>query len=110
MQNSKGNMQTGTGVRQLGARALVSLCIVHCAFFMTTLSAQQQPGMPGSMGFSSGIVASNVPPQFKDVTFKQRLGDRLPLDAHFRAARQATNSSPTTYSGRPALRPSKRLS
>jgi hypothetical protein len=36
------------------------------------------------MGFSSGIVASNVPPQFKDVTFKQRLGDRLPLDVHFK--------------------------
>ena len=36
------------------------------------------------MGFSSGIVASNVPPQFKDVTFKQRLGDRLPLDLHFK--------------------------
>jgi len=35
------------------------------------------------MGFSSGIVASNVPPQFKDVTFAQRLGQRLPLDARF---------------------------
>ena len=35
------------------------------------------------MGFSSGIVASNVPPQFKDVTFAQRLGQKLPLDVRF---------------------------
>jgi protein SCO1/2 len=40
--------------------------------------------MPGSMGFSGGIVASNVPPQFKGLTFKQRLGDRLPLDTRFK--------------------------
>jgi protein SCO1/2 len=46
--------------------------------------AQQQPGMPGSMGFSTGLVASNVPPQFKSVTFAQRLGEQLPLDARFR--------------------------
>ena len=36
------------------------------------------------MGFATGLVASNVPPQFKDVTFAQRLGDQLPLDARFR--------------------------
>jgi protein SCO1/2 len=36
------------------------------------------------MGFSSGIVASNVPPQFKDVTFAQRLGQKLPLDVQFK--------------------------
>jgi protein SCO1/2 len=48
------------------------------------LSAQQQPGLPGSMGFTGGIVASNVPPQFKDVTFAQRLGEKLPLDARLR--------------------------
>ncbi len=47
------------------------------------VAAQQQPGMPGSMGFSTGIVASNVPPQFKDVTFAQKLGSQLPLDARF---------------------------
>jgi protein SCO1/2 len=48
------------------------------------LDAQQQPGMPGSMGFVGGVVASNVPPQFKEVTFAQRLGERLPLDARFK--------------------------
>jgi protein SCO1/2 len=36
------------------------------------------------MGMTGGIVASNVPPQFKDVTFAQRLDQRLPLDAVFR--------------------------
>ena len=40
--------------------------------------------MPGSMGFASGIVASNVPPALKDVTFRQRLGERLPLDVRFK--------------------------
>ena len=40
--------------------------------------------MPGSMGFTGGIVASNVPPQCKDVTFKQRLNEQLPLDARFK--------------------------
>jgi protein SCO1/2 len=46
--------------------------------------AQQQPGMPGSMGFATGIVASNVPPQFKEVTFQQQLGKPLPLDTPLR--------------------------
>ena len=36
------------------------------------------------MGFATGVVASNVPPQLKDVTFAQRLGQQLPLDARFR--------------------------
>jgi len=40
--------------------------------------------MPGSMGFSGGIVASNVPAKIEHVTFKQRLGEQLPLDAKFK--------------------------
>src|SRR5688572_31622638 len=64
---------------------ICALCIGHSALGIDArVSAQQQPGLPGSMGFTGGIVASNVPPQFKDVTFKQRLGDRLPLDARFK--------------------------
>ena len=46
--------------------------------------AQQQPGMPGSMGHQTGIVASNVPPQFKAVTFAQRLNTKLPLETQFK--------------------------
>jgi protein SCO1/2 len=33
------------------------------------------------MGHQTGIVASNVPPQFKSVTFAQRLNQQMPLDA-----------------------------
>jgi protein SCO1/2 len=62
---------------------ICALSIEHWALGIAGVSAQQQPGMPGSMGFTGGIVASNVPPQFKDVTFAQRLGQRLPLDARF---------------------------
>jgi protein SCO1/2 len=36
------------------------------------------------MGHRTGIVASNVPPQFKEITFAQRLDQRLPLEAGFR--------------------------
>ena len=32
------------------------------------------------MGHQTGIVASNVPPAFKTVTFAQRLNDQMPLD------------------------------
>jgi protein SCO1 len=76
-------MQKQSAARQVGVRVTVSFCILHFAFCMTAVQAQQQPGMPGSMGFTSGIVASNVPPQFKDVTFAQRLGQKLPLDVRF---------------------------
>jgi protein SCO1 len=62
---------------------VICVCVLHGAFCMAPASAQQRPGMPGSMGFSTGIVASNVPPQFKDVTFAQRLGQKLPLDTRF---------------------------
>jgi protein SCO1/2 len=64
-------------------RMVICVCVLHGAFCMAPASAQQRPGMPGSMGFSTGIVASNVPPQFKDVTFAQRLGQKLPLDTRF---------------------------
>jgi protein SCO1/2 len=69
--------------RVRGLALMCALCIVPSVLGIARLSAQQQPGMPGSMGFSSGIVASNVPPQFKDVTFAQRLGQKLPLDVRF---------------------------
>jgi protein SCO1/2 len=64
-------------------RGLFIVCILHSALCIPEVAAQQQPGLPGSMGFTSGIVASNVPPQFKDVTFAQQLGQKLPLDARF---------------------------
>ena len=65
------------------ARGIVYLCLLTFALCLTRAHArgQQQPGMPGSMGFTGGIVASNVPPKIQHVTFSQRLGERLPLDA-----------------------------
>jgi protein SCO1/2 len=72
--------------RPRGARVCALICalsIGHWALGLARVSAQQQPGLPGSMGFAGGIVASNVPPQFKDVTFAQRLGQKLPLDVRF---------------------------
>ena len=83
MQDSKCKMPTLA--RRGWRRVALVVCVLHAAFCMTgiSLSAQQQPGMPGSMGMTGGIVASNVPPRFQEVTFSQRLGERLPLDARF---------------------------
>jgi len=84
MQNAECRIQT-VSRRVVIRRIVVScVCILHSAFCIATARAQLQPGMPGSMGFSSGIVASNVPPQFKDVTFQQRLGQKLPLDVRLK--------------------------
>ena len=60
--------------------------LVALVMFMAgagTAAAQQQPGLPGS-GAPSGTTASTVPPQLRDVTFVQRLGEQLPLDTPFR--------------------------
>ena len=59
-----------------------SVCILHFAFCIATAQAQGQlqPGVPSQMGHRTGIVASNVPPQFKTVTFAQRLNQQMPLD------------------------------
>jgi protein SCO1/2 len=62
---------------------LFMLAIGHWGLSLDAF-AQQQPGLPGSMGFTGGIVASNVPPQFKEVTFAQQLDQQLPLQAPFR--------------------------
>jgi protein SCO1 len=66
------------------ARGLVYFGLLMFAVCVAPARAQQQPGLPGSMGFTGGIVASNVPPKMQHVTFSQRLGERLPLDARLR--------------------------
>jgi protein SCO1 len=83
MQNSEFRTQT-LSRRAFAWRTVIIVCILHFAFCISEVAAQQQPGMPGSMGFTGGIVASNVPPKMQDVTFKQRLGEQLPLDAKFK--------------------------
>ena len=79
IQNSEFRMQACTSRRR--ARVAFFACILHSAFCIATASAQLQPGTPAQMGHQTGIVASNVPPQFKSVTFAQRLNQQMPLDA-----------------------------
>ena len=74
IQNSKFKMQAAPGV------AAFFVCIVHFAFCISPAYAQLQPGVPGQMGHQTGIVASNVPPSLKAVTFRQRLNQQMPLD------------------------------
>jgi protein SCO1/2 len=81
MRNAKCKLQTRRATTGPVVRAVVGACILAFAFGTTQISAQQQPGMPGSMGMTGGIVASNLPPKIEHVTFSQRLGERLPLDA-----------------------------
>ena len=78
MRNAHGR-RPASARRSLRSGVALHVDFVHLHY--AARNAQQQPGMPGSMGFTGGIVASNVPPQFEDVTFEQRLGEQLPLDA-----------------------------
>ena len=79
IQNSRLKMRT----RRRGF-VVAAVCILHFAFCIATASAQLQPGVPSQMGHRTGIVASNVPPQFKTVTFAQRLNQQMPLDTVLR--------------------------
>ena len=74
IQDSKCKMQTRHWL------VAVSVCILNFAFCIDHAGAQLQPGTPGQMGHQTGIVASNVPPAFRAVTFAQRLNEQLPLD------------------------------
>ena len=60
-----------------------ALCFGPCAL----AKPRPSPDFPAG-GYSEpqkpGTVSTDVPPQLRDVTFKQRLGDKLPLDAAFR--------------------------
>jgi protein SCO1 len=62
-----------------------ALCLVLCALCLGEANAQS--GFPGG-GYSDpqkpGTVSTDVPPQLRDVTFKQRLNEMLPLDAAFK--------------------------
>jgi protein SCO1 len=74
--------QKAKGKRQTRHRlVMAAACILNFAFCITPARAQLQPGVPNQMGHQTGIVASNVPPQFKSVTFAQRLNQQMPLDA-----------------------------
>ena len=83
MQDSEFKMQSGI-IRRI-ARTALSVCILHLALCIASASAQ--PGYPAG-GYRSpdapGIVSTEVPPQLREVTFKQRLNEMLPLDTQFR--------------------------
>ena len=74
------NVQRG---RRVCAVALLSLGIWHWAL---GIDAAAQAGFPSGYGSTQepGMVSTDVPPQLRDVTFRQRLNERLPLDAAFR--------------------------
>ena len=49
-----------------------------------SVNAQQAPGLPGAGAHDVGLPSTTVPKQLENVTFEQRLGTKLPLDATFR--------------------------
>jgi protein SCO1/2 len=62
------------------------LFLLLLTFFLAAsqVLAQQQPGLPGAGPHESGVASTTVPEQLKEVTYEQRLGTRLPLDARFK--------------------------
>ena len=84
-------------------RRLAAFGILQCAVCIGVAHAQQQPGLPGSMGHRTGIVASNVPPQFKEVTFQQQLNQRLPLEATFKDETGRTVKLGDYFGAKPVL-------
>jgi protein SCO1 len=64
------------------AGALFAFCILHLAFPVTGFS--QTPNFFTGFNDPPGPPSQLKPEQLKDVTFKQRLDDQLPLDAPFK--------------------------
>jgi protein SCO1 len=63
----------------------VVLCLVLCALCLEA-GLTAQPGAPAPYVNPSApeMVSSQTPPQFVEVTFRQRLNEKLPLDAAFK--------------------------
>ena len=79
IQNSEA-VDGGHGVAHRGHCLHSAFCILHCG-----RAAQQQPGMPGSMGFTDRHRRlERAAADSRHVTFAQRLGEQLPLDARFK--------------------------
>ena len=72
------------GVRVSAAlRVVFAFCILHFAFGASEASAQGPNFFNGTIP-ESGKPSSLKPEQLKEVSFKQRLNERLPLDATFK--------------------------
>jgi protein SCO1/2 len=89
IQNSRCRTQPPLMLSRCSAIAVL-VCILSSAFCVATAYAQLQPGTPGQMGHQTGIVASNVPPEFRAVTFAQRLNQQMPLDTVLKDERGRT--------------------
>lgn len=98
-QGSSHKSQTGRRAFAVCALSLVTwiLCLAG--------SAAAQAGFPSSYGSSQapGAVSTDVPPQLREVTFKQRLNERLPLDAVFRDESGRTVTLGQVFGRRPVL-------
>jgi protein SCO1/2 len=73
------------------ARAVAACCAaLLCAVLTPTVAEAQEPGFPASFLRYAGEApkptesASSTVPQLKQVSFRQRLGDTLPMDASFK--------------------------
>jgi protein SCO1/2 len=68
--------------------------------------ASAQPGFPGGyygQQTRSGTVSTEVPPQLREVTFKQRLNELLPLDAVFRDETGRAMALADVFGSRPVV-------
>jgi protein SCO1/2 len=69
-------------------------------------AASAQPGYPSSYNGNPekpGAVSTETPPQLKDVTFKQRLNEQLPLDATFKDEEGRTVTLGQFFGTKPVL-------
>ena len=82
---------------------MLLFCVLTFAFCITPARAQLQPGVPSQMGHQTGIVASNVPPQFKSVTFAQRLNQQLPLDTMLKDETGRSVALGEFFNGKPVV-------
>ena len=72
-----------TRLRSPACAAVGAVCL---SVLVLSGAASAQPGFPGGYNTpqSPGTVATEVPPQLREVTFKQRLNEQLPLDVVFK--------------------------
>jgi len=107
MASHKSQVTNPKSQRRRERRAVVfrALCLVTCALCLSSI-AEAQPGYPAG-GYRSpdapGTVSTAVPPQLKDVTFKQRLNEMLPLDTAFRDESGRAVTLGQYFGGRPVV-------
>ena len=92
---------------QGGLRAFVLVALSLGPWALSPSDANAQPASPAA-GYSDpqrpGTVSTETVPQLRDVTFKQRLNEMLPLDAPFRDEQgQAVTLGDYFKSGKPVI-------